>query len=202
MGRQKRGMGLFGRGVGRICAVAAASTAAEMAAQVRLALRETPTVELRLDWLANDRERERVLNWLRKWRKRSTRGNFVATCRRRVGGGEYAGNGAEELAWLARAKEAGCRWCDLEIETLRELPAWARRELPRLPRILLSVHDFNRMPELGRVAALGRRKDIGAIKVAARARSTGDGVRLLRFARQTPNCVAVAMGEVGVPARL
>src|ERR1700736_6868733 len=99
MGRQKRGMGLFGRGVGRICAVAAASTAAEMGAQVRLAWRESPTVELRLDSLANDRERERVLNWLRKWRKRSTRATFVATCRRGVGGGEDAGNGGGELAW-------------------------------------------------------------------------------------------------------
>ncbi len=42
-------MGLFGKGVARICAVVAASSAREMAVQLRRALRETPTVELRLD---------------------------------------------------------------------------------------------------------------------------------------------------------
>jgi 3-dehydroquinate dehydratase / shikimate dehydrogenase len=195
-------MGVFGQGVGRICAVAAASTAAQMAAQVRLALRETPTVELRLDWLANDRERARLLEWLRKWRIGSRRATFVATCRRRVGGGKLADSAEAELVWLARAGEAGCAWCDLEIETLRELPGGAARGFTRLPRILLSVHDFRRTPRFRRVTALGQREDIGAIKVAARARSIGDSVQLLRFARRTRNCVAVAMGEVGLPARV
>jgi len=41
-------MGLFGTGVARICAVVAALSAREMAAQLRRALRETPTAELRL----------------------------------------------------------------------------------------------------------------------------------------------------------
>jgi hypothetical protein len=49
----------FGSGIGRICAVVAASTAAEMAALVRAAVRETPTVELRLDWLGSNAERAR-----------------------------------------------------------------------------------------------------------------------------------------------
>ena len=64
------GMGLFGKGVARICAVVAASSAREMAAQLRRALRETPTVELRLDWLKNDSERQRFLVWLRRSRRR------------------------------------------------------------------------------------------------------------------------------------
>jgi len=59
-------MGLFGKGVARICAVVAASSAREMTAQLREALRETPTVELRLDWLANDLERRRFLAWIRR----------------------------------------------------------------------------------------------------------------------------------------
>ena len=54
-----QGMGLFGTGVGRICAVVAASTAAEMRKQVRSAIKVTRTVELRLDWLHNDLERSR-----------------------------------------------------------------------------------------------------------------------------------------------
>ena len=78
-------MGLFGPGVRRICAVVAARTVAEMHAQIRAALRETPTVELRLDWLRSDAERARFLEWLGRNRPRGA--VFIATCRRQVGGG-------------------------------------------------------------------------------------------------------------------
>src|SRR5882724_383034 len=78
---RKASMGLFGKGVARICAVVAAASATEMAAQVRRALRETPTVELRLDWLKSDAERGRFLAWLRHNRPR--RAVVLATCRRR-----------------------------------------------------------------------------------------------------------------------
>ena len=84
------------------------------------ALRETPTVELRLDWLASDTERQKALDWLKKFAPKKA--VFLATCRRRVGGGELAGGAEAELYWLRKANEAGCAWCDLEIETLRELP--------------------------------------------------------------------------------
>src|SRR5260370_36823993 len=61
MANTGRGRGLFGGASGKICAVAAAPTSAEMAVQVRLALRETHTIELRLDWLRSDFERSRSL---------------------------------------------------------------------------------------------------------------------------------------------
>jgi len=44
----------FGNRENRICAVAACPTAAEMAHLVRLGLKETRTIELRLDWLKSD----------------------------------------------------------------------------------------------------------------------------------------------------
>jgi hypothetical protein len=70
-------MGLFGTGVGRLCAVVAASTAAEMEQQVRSALMETRTVELRLDWLRSDAERSRFLRSLKKSSHRNA--TFLAT---------------------------------------------------------------------------------------------------------------------------
>jgi 3-dehydroquinate dehydratase len=132
-------MSVFGQGVARICAVVAASGAREFHALVRAALRETPTVELRLDWLVDDRERLKVLQWLK--RLPSKKAVFIATCRRRVGGGKFPGSAAKELFWLRKAKEAGCLWCDLEVETLRQLP---RKTVLgcKLPKVLLSIHDF------------------------------------------------------------
>ena len=193
-------MGLFGSGVGRICAVVAEASAREAAVQLRHALRETPTVELRLDWLKSDSERRHFLAWLS--RNRPRRAVLIATCRRREGGGLLVGSVRDGLRWLARAGDAGCLWCDLEVETLRRLPRNSLRKygLPR--RILLSLHDFRRMPPLH--AALGARwrGQVDAIKVAGTARTIVDSTRLLRFAAKSRNCVAVPMGEVGLPARL
>src|SRR5258705_4681436 len=109
----------------------------------------------------------------------------------------------DELYWLAQAREAGCLWCDLEIETLRKLPTKSIRKYSLPRRILLSVHDFYGMPPLN--ASLNARRslaDADAIKVAGAARTLSDSVRLLRHAAKLPNCVAVSMGEVGLPARL
>jgi 3-dehydroquinate dehydratase / shikimate dehydrogenase len=191
---------LFGVGISRICAVAAASTASKMADLVRVGLRETPTIELRLDWLRNDSERSRLLLWLKRNRPRGT--TFVATCRRRIGGGKLSGGVPAELYWLNEAREAGCSWCDLEIETLRELQGRALNELGLPPHILLSLHDFQRVPSHLKSIHSATHPQANALKIAAHARTIGDSLRLLRLARCSPNLVAVPMGEAGLPARI
>jgi len=193
-------MGLFGSGVERICAVVAADSAREAAAQLRRAFHETPTIELRLDWLKSNSERRRFLAWLR--RSRFRRAVLIATCRRREGGGLLAGSVQDELSWLAQAGEAGCLWCDLEVETLRRLPRNSIRKYSLPRRILLSVHDFRRMPPLDPALGARWRGQVDAIKVAGATRTIADSARLLRFAARMRNCVAVPMGEVGLPARL
>lgn len=199
MRRKRQGRAIFGEGIGRICAVAAAATARETAKLIVAGLRQTPTIELRLDWLRNDSERSALLNWLKRKRFRGV--TFIATCRRRAGGGKLADGVQAELHWLAAARTAGCAWCDLEIETLRELRGRRLRDLGLPPRILLSLHDFKRTPSFRqRAPRQGHQAD--ALKVAASARRIGDSVRLLELARRTRNVVAVPMGEAGLPARI
>ena len=193
-------MSRLGTGVGRICGVVAASTAVEMAAGIRSALRETPTVELRLDWLASDSERSKLLTYIRKHRPREA--TFLATCRRKGAGGRFAGNIDAQLYWLIKAREAGCQWCDIEVETLRKLPGQSAREYAVPLRIMLSVHDFQRTPELTKAIRLPSHGEVDAIKIAAHARTLGDSVRLLRWARDSKDCIAVPMGEFGLPARI
>jgi 3-dehydroquinate dehydratase/shikimate dehydrogenase len=193
-------MGLFGTGKSRVCAVVAAASAAEMARQVREALRETPTVELRLDWLRNDAERERLLGWVK--RQKFSRAVLMVTCRRVAAGGKFRGSVEAQLYWLIQARESGCAWCDVEVETLRELPGKSVRGYPVPRRVLLSVHDFERTPELPREIAVPDHGDVDAMKIAASARTIADSVRLLELARRSKNFVAVPMGEIGLPARL
>jgi 3-dehydroquinate dehydratase / shikimate dehydrogenase len=193
-------MNAFGKGVDRICGVAAAATARELKNLVVRALRLTRTVELRLDWLRSDLERRKFLAWL--GRSRPRKAIFLATCRRRVGGGEFPGDAGAELFWLMQAKEAGCLWCDLEVETLRELPGESVKGYDVPPRVLLSFHDFRGTPRLPRKLRIPAHGGIEAIKVAAMARTIADSARLLRSVRGSQQVVAAPMGEIGLPARL
>jgi 3-dehydroquinate dehydratase/shikimate dehydrogenase len=187
----------------RLCAVVAAEDAGAMGRQVRLALAQTPTVELRLDWLRNDNERERFLRWLARQKFAGAR--FIATCRRVEGGGRFTEDVRGELFWLARAREARCTWCDLELESVRKLPgrsvqAARKAGVPR--RVLLSVHDFARTPALPRSLAAPPYGDADAVKIAAHATKLGDGLRLLRLAERSRKFVGVPMGDVGLPLRI
>jgi 3-dehydroquinate dehydratase/shikimate dehydrogenase len=193
-------MNPFGTGLRRICGVVAAGSASEMSRLVLSALKQTRTIELRLDWLAGDPQRARFLAWLRKHKSPSA--TFLATCRRREGGGKFAGSVDRELYWLTQAREAGCQWCDLEVETLRKLPGKSVREYPLPPRILLSVHDFERTPKLPRRLGSPTPGEFDALKIAAKARDISDSLRLLHLARNSKNLVAVPMGEAGLPARI
>src|SRR5256885_15935862 len=98
----------FGTLENRICAVAAAKTAAEMARQVRAGLKETRTVELRLDWLKSDAERRRLLGWLAKQRFRPA--TFVATCRRKVAGGAFKRDVSAGFVLVFGARRGGVGW--------------------------------------------------------------------------------------------
>lgn len=157
-------------------------------------------MELRLDWLKNDNERHAFLDWLK--RQRFPKAQFIATCRRRVGGGEFVGDAGAELFWLMKAREAGCAWCDLEVETLRELPGKTVHGYAVPPKVLLSMHDFRKTPPFPKKLTVPARGGANAIKVAAMARSIGDSARILRLARKSRDVVAIAMGEIGLPARV
>jgi 3-dehydroquinate dehydratase / shikimate dehydrogenase len=193
-------MGPFGTGARRICAVVAERRAAKMIVRIRAALRETRTIELRLDWLRSNAERARLLRWLKKNKPRGA--TFLATCRRRPGGGQLAGDVQEELHWLMLARETGCQWCDLETDALQKLPKQSVCGSALPPRVLLSMHDFRRTPPLGGILKSLTHRDADAVKIAANARTIGDSVRLLRAARRSENIVAVPMGDVGLPARI
>ena len=113
-----------------------------------------------------------------------------------------AGGAEAELYWLSQARESGCQWCDLEIETLGELPGRSARSLPIPAKFLLSFHDFERTPPLPSRVLQAHRGEADAVKIATRAQSLSDSLRLMRLAHESSRLVSVPMGEVGLPARL
>jgi len=185
---------------GRICGVVAARTAREMERALRQALRRTRTVELRLDYLRNSKEREAFLSRLGRLHLRAT---MIATCRSRRGGGLFSGPLPAQRDILMAAVRAGCQWCDIEIEALAR---WPQRQLKRdlrPARVLLSYHDFRRTPEdLDRVPRKLARAPHDAIKIAAHCREIRDGARMLDLAHGRRDRVIVPMGEMGMAARI
>ncbi|MGH9732112.1 MAG: type I 3-dehydroquinate dehydratase, partial [Candidatus Acidiferrales bacterium] len=145
---------LFGED--RICGVVAATTAREMWHQLRKALRYTRTIELRLDWLRSERE-------LRVFLIRLGRAKFgrkvmlIATCRRTDAGGNFSKSVTGQLAVLRRAIAVGCRWVDLEIESVEGSAGFTRDLCTAGARRILSFHDFARTPAKSGLARLSRK---------------------------------------------
>jgi len=193
-------------GESKICAVAAAENAAAMWRQLERALEETKTVELRLDWLANDREIERFLARLAAngpGKATRARATIIATCRRREAGGRYRGTIAKQLVHLGEALRAGCGWYDLEIESASRCPVELLDVLLGEGRQICSAHFFQRSPRNFKpvVASLSSVQP-DAIKIAAQCESLWEARRVIDIARGQQSVIAVPMGDVALPLRI
>jgi len=190
--------GLFGKD--RVCGVVAAETASEMKSQVRLGLRKTRTLELRLDYLRTAKERKAFLSWLGRIRPRAV---LIATCRRQEGGGLFQGSREEQIEILAQAARSGCHWCDVEIETAKRM---ARGKLARAlspARVMVSYHDFRGTPR--NLTGIVRRLEKAggqATKIAAQCHSVSDSMRICELGRGRRDFVAIPMGEFGLAGRV
>ena len=98
---------------------------------------------------------------------------------------------------------AGCRWCDVEIETAEQVGAPELRQALTPARLLISAHDFRRLPRNLRAAVRSLEAYRGdAIKIAAACRSLFDARRLLSLARGRSDVVVVPMGDDMLAARV
>jgi 3-dehydroquinate dehydratase/shikimate dehydrogenase len=187
-------------GKDRVCGVIAASSAREMISQVRLGLKSTRTLELRLDYLQGGKERDAFLGWLRRQRLSAA---LIATCRSRKGGGLFRGSKKAQLDILAQAVLAGCRWCDVEIEVAKDFSPAELQAALAPARLMLSHHDFRRAPR--NLTDLARRlfRAGGQVaKIAGYCRSLADSVRICEFAQGRRDVVAIPMGEAGLAGRI
>lgn len=182
-----------------ICAVIAAPDARAMRMQLGKVLRLARMIELRLDWLSDDRE---ISSFLRHIATNRPRATLIATCRRRQAGGQYRGTITRQLAHLAEAIQAGCEWYDLEIETVRRRPPQLLGGLLDRGRRLTSAHFFKKPPaNLTEVASELANSSRDAIKIAVQCNSLAESRKLMRFAEKRRNIVAVPMGDVALPTR-
>jgi 3-dehydroquinate dehydratase / shikimate dehydrogenase len=187
-------------GKDKICAVVAAPDAASMWRQLGLAARQSQTIELRLDWLADDRE---IARFLARLAARAPKATLLATCRRRAAGGRYRGSIAGQLVHLADAVRAGCSWYDFEVESASLCPPELLDVLLGPAKQLISAHFFKGMPaSLPRVAKRLALNRPDCIKIAARCDSLAECKKLARFGRTRRDLIVIPMGDVALPARI
>ena len=190
-------------GSSKICAVVAAEDVVSMSRQLARALKLTRTVELRLDWLRDDREIARFLVKLAATAKMSSRVTLIATCRRTEAGGRYRGTIAKQLFHLAEALRAGCELYDLEVESGSCCPLELLDVLLGEGRQIASAHFFHRSPRsLKRVRRDLSRAHPDAVKIAAHCESLADARRVLDLAHGRRDVIAVPMGDAALPMRI
>jgi 3-dehydroquinate dehydratase / shikimate dehydrogenase len=195
------GSSVFGKD--RLCAVVAARAAAEAIRQLKVApsaSKAAQVIELRLDFLSSRAGIGRLLGWVARQPKTPI---LIATCRRLQAGGRFKGSVDEEITVLKRAVEAGCRWCDVEIETAERIASGQLKKELAPARVLVSAHDFRRLPQ-NLPALVARLEACGgdAIKIAAACRSLADASRLFELARGRADLVAIPMGDEMLAARV
>jgi 3-dehydroquinate dehydratase / shikimate dehydrogenase len=158
--------------------------------------------ELRLDYLQDFAEMELRLRQI-FLRLRSP--YIIATCRRVEAGGQFGGTVEEQSNILAAAIRAGCAWVDVEIESVRQAgPELLRRFSDA--NVVLSVHDFEKLPPLGETYRRLSRLPVKAVKIAGMARNLADNLKVRQFFKRhrtgSRRAVVIALGASGLPSRL
>ena len=131
---------------------------------------------------------------------------LIATIRAKKEGGERAVSERERLE-LFRKILPSVDALDLELASTRLTKILGPLARRRGKRLILSFHDFKKMPPERKLTALIRKaKKRGAdiVKIAVTPKKTNDVARLLLFTQRFRNdrLITIAMGRLGRPGRI
>jgi len=167
-----------------------ASHEALIAEHRSLAERGVTLVELRLDYLEDSPD----LNRLLENRPTAT----IVTCRRQDDGGRWQFSEEQRLALLRAAIDHQVEYVDLEKDVAGQVPRSGKTQR------IVSHHDFDETPDrLEEIHAEMCQLDPDIVKLVTMADTPSDMVRILKTveASDTPT-VGFCMGEFGLPSRI
>src|SRR5271156_6924978 len=132
--------------MGKVCVAIIGSSAGEMVERATEALRDSPFLEFRLDYLEKPLL---ALPKLKEFLSENTVVTAVATCRRAANGGKFKGTIAAELEVLQKACASGFHLVDLELQTAEAIKASELDKLrARGAALIVSYHDFQTTKDL------------------------------------------------------
>jgi 3-dehydroquinate dehydratase/shikimate dehydrogenase len=147
-------------------------------------------IELRLDFLAKAPDFKRLLE--------NKPCPVLATVRRPEDGGRWAGTEEALRVLLRQAIVSGFDWVDLETDIADTIPRFGK------VKRIVSYHNLREAPaDLEKIHEKMCRQDADVVKLAVRATSPADNLRVLALLRNAPKpTVALCMGDLGLPSRL
>ena len=179
--------------VPRIAVPVTASTMEEALADIDVAAAAADIVELRIDYMKEKPDLERLL-------RRSTK-PVIVTNRHSAEGGKFQGSEEERVAYLQQAIELGAAYVDIELNYFPNLV--------RNPQTMLivSYHNFRETPEnLLQIYCQIVNKGANIAKIATMAQNPNDSSRMLDFVAQIAhaggNIIGLCMGEEGKSTRI
>ena len=189
--------------VANVCVAIAGTTSAEVIEKATVAVKETPFLEFRLDYL------EKPLLALPRFKQffaDNTAATAIATCRRSANGGKFAGSLAAELEVLTKCAAVGFHMVDLELESAEALK---KADLQKLREtgigLLISHHDFNGTHDLDGIFTRINAFHPDFIKVVSTAKSLIDNLTLIHFLERmndNSNLIGICMGDAGIISRV
>lgn len=147
-------------------------------------------IELRLDYLAKAPDFKRLLA--------NKPCELLATVRRMEDGGRWTNTEEARQTLLRQAIVAGFDWIDLETDVADKIPRF------RNVRRIVSYHNMQEVPQdLEKIHESMCAQDADLVKIAVRAQSPLDNLRVLALMRNPPKpTLALCMGDMGLLSRI
>ena len=189
--------------IGKVCVAIIGANVTEMLEKATVAIKETPFLEFRLDYLEKP---ALALPKLKHFLTANTAVTAIATCRRVANGGKFSGALAAELDVLIKSAATGFHLVDLEIESAEALK---KSDLQKLRdtgvALLISHHDFTSTRDLDKIFQRIHAFHPDFVKIVPTAKTLVDNITLLRFLERMDdhtNIVGICMGDAGVISRV
>jgi 3-dehydroquinate dehydratase-1 len=184
----------------KTCVSVAEKTPQKIKQTLKLALKKSDYVEVRLDFL----KIEQVPVTLEIIKKDLNR--IVCTLRPKTEGGKFPGSEKERISILKLIAEYSPFLLDIEFNTLEKNPPLRKYLKSTKTKLLVSWHDFKKTPNSSELKEKLNKmsKTSSNLKIVSTAKSTDDSTRMLELysKKGKNNLISFAMGDFGRISRI
>ena len=184
----------------KTCVSVAEKTPQKINQILKLALKKSDYVEVRLDFLKIE-EIPIALEIIKKDLNR-----IVCTLRPKTEGGKFPGSEKERIAILKLIAEYSPFLLDIEFNTLEKNPSLRKYLKSTKTKLLVSWHDFKKTPKSSELKKKLNQmsKTSSNLKIVSTAKSTDDSTRMLELysKKGKNNLISFAMGDFGRISRI
>jgi 3-dehydroquinate dehydratase-1 len=135
----------------KICIPITAKTKEEFLKNLKLVLKKSDLVELRLDYIEelkslNLEEIDNFISEVLKLIKSNKNKKAICTVRKKTEGGEFKGTEAKRLKIIELALKKGFDYLDVENASINKISKIALNQKAKKTKIICSYHDFKKTP--------------------------------------------------------